>query len=113
MTGPCTAIEPRAANAYSSGFETWNERWVRRRWKPTVTPTPVSTYITARIARSVADTALFQSNTIAARKATNGNTTAARFTRFSNLVIEPSFPVCSTYEYAARGGLRPTFYSAG
>src|SRR4051812_41341801 len=92
MTGPWTAIEPSVANAYSSGFETWNERWVRRRWKPTVTPSPVSTYITPRITRSVADTALFHSNTIAARKATKGRATAATFTRFSNLVIHEVFP---------------------
>src|SRR5688500_459881 len=113
MTGPWTAIEPRTANAYSSGFGAWNERWVRRRWKPTVTPSPVSTYITARIARSVADTALFQSNTIAARKVTKGTTTAARLTRFSNLVMKSSFPICSTHEYAVAGGLRLTFYSSG
>src|SRR4029450_9922574 len=111
MTGPCTAVEPTTANAYSSGFETWNERWVRRRWKPTVTPNPVSTYRTPRIPRSVADTALFHSNTIAARNATKGNATAARLTRFSNLVMTPSFPVRSTYQYADEGGLRFTFYS--
>src|SRR4029450_13776315 len=92
MTGPCTAVEPTTANPYSSGFDTWNERWVRRRWKPTVTPTPVSTDITARIARAVADTALCHSNTIAARNATKGRATAARFTRFSNLVIQQVFP---------------------
>ena len=57
------------------------------RWKPTVTPNPVRTYITARIARSVALTTLFQSRTIAASVPTKGSATASRFTRFSSLVM--------------------------
>ncbi len=80
-------MEPSTANAYSSGFGAWKERCVRRRWKPTVIPSPVSTYITARIARSVAVTALFQSRTIAAMVARNGSTTAPRLARFSSLVM--------------------------
>ena len=50
-------------------------------------PRPVITYITARIARSVAETTWFQSRTMAAMVATKGSTTAARFTRFSSLVM--------------------------
>ena len=38
MTGPCTAIDPSTAKVYSTGFETWKERCVSSRWKPTVTP---------------------------------------------------------------------------
>src|SRR4051812_50079255 len=57
------------------------------RWKPTVTPSPVSTYITARIARSVALTTLFQSRTIAASVPANGRATAKRLTCFSSLVM--------------------------
>ena len=47
-------------------LETWNDRCVSRRWKPTVTPKPVTRYITARIARSVQETKLFQSRKMAA-----------------------------------------------
>src|SRR3954463_469813 len=57
------------------------------RWKPTVTPSPVSTYITARIARSVALTTLFQSRTIAASVPANGRATAKSLTCFSSLVM--------------------------
>src|SRR5687768_3870047 len=92
MTGPSTAMDPRIAKVYSSGFGTWNERWVRSRWNPTVTPRPVSTYMTPRIARSVGDTALFHNSTIAARKAAKGRTTAATLTRFSSFVIPQVFP---------------------
>ena len=38
----------------------WKERCVSSRWKPTVMPKPVSTYLTARTTRSVASTGSFQ-----------------------------------------------------
>ena len=47
--------------------------------------------MTARIARSLADTALFHSSTIAPRKAANGSTTATTLTRFSRLVINHKY----------------------
>ena len=49
-----------------------NDRWVNRRWKPTVMPKPVTTYIAAKSARSMPSTARFQSRTIAARTPANG-----------------------------------------
>ena len=84
MTGPWTAIEPSTANAYSTGFEVWNERWVSSRWKPTVIPTAVSRYMHAAIARSAGLTRLFQSRAIAAIVAAKGTTTAPRLTAFSS-----------------------------
>ena len=83
-----------------------------RRWKPTVTPTPVNTYMTPRIARLVADTALFHRSTIAARKAAKGKNTAVTLRRFSNLVMTLSFPTFGVYMYAASGGLRTACYSS-
>src|SRR5918911_1087555 len=58
MTGPCTAIDPATANRYSTGFEVRNERCVSMRWKPTVTPKPVITYMEKRTARSEIPTTL-------------------------------------------------------
>ena len=69
---------------YSIGFEVWKERWVSRRWKPTVMPTAVSRYMTAAIARSAGLTRLFQSRTIAAIVAAKGTTTAPRLAAFSS-----------------------------
>ena len=68
------------------------------RWKPTVTPSPVSTYITARIARSVALTTLFHSRTMAAIVATKGIATASRFTRFSRVLMPRSLSSFSSYK---------------
>ena len=76
MTGPCTDIDPSTANTYSTGFDVWNERCVSIRWKPIVTPKPVSRYITASTTRSDGPTTLFHSRTIAARNATKGTMTA-------------------------------------
>jgi hypothetical protein len=87
MTGPCTAIEPSTAKVYSSGFEVWKERWVSRRWKPTVTPIAVARYITAAITRSVTLTILFQSRTTAVSVARKGTSTAPRLATFSVLLI--------------------------
>ena len=84
---PWTAIEPNTANAYSTGLGAWKERCVSIRWKPMVTPNPVSTYMTARMARSVALTTLFHSSKIAAIVPANGSATANRFTRFSRVLI--------------------------
>ena len=89
IAGPCTAIEPSMANVYSIGFEVWKERWVRRRWKPTVIPTAVSKYMTAAMIRSAGVTRLFQSSTIAVIVATKGITTAPRLAAFSVRVISP------------------------
>ncbi len=80
ITGPCTAIEPREAKTYSVGLWVRKERWVSIRWKPTVIPAAVSTYITANRTRSCQLTTLPQSSTIAARVATKGTTMAPRFT---------------------------------
>src|SRR4051795_9120463 len=64
ITDPWTAIDPRVAKRYSVGLCVRNERWVRRRWYPTVIPVAVSRYITARMARAVGLTRLFQKRTI-------------------------------------------------
>ena len=41
MTGPSIAAEPHTAKTPRSQRLVANERWVKRRWKPTVTPNPV------------------------------------------------------------------------
>ena len=82
ITEPCTAIEPRIANRYSVGLWVRKERWVSMRWKPTVMPAAVTTYIAARIARSVPLTTRFQKRRIAASVARKGMTTAPRLATF-------------------------------
>src|SRR5690348_5762238 len=79
MTGPCTAIEPAAAKKYSTGFEVLKARWVSIRWKPTVTPKPVTKYMTKATTRSWTPTMSFQKTTIAARMISGGRTTVSRF----------------------------------
>ncbi len=79
MTGPCTDIEPITAKRYSTGLLVANERWVSNRWKPTVTPNPVTTYITAKRTRSCRPTPLPHRSTTATMKAMNGMITASRF----------------------------------
>ena len=44
------------------------------RWKPTVTPSPISTYSTTSRRRSVQPTARFHSSAMATTNATNGTT---------------------------------------
>ena len=78
MTGPCTATEPRIAQAYCTGLYVANDRCVSMRWKPTVTPSPVATYMTSISARSLQSTSVFQSSTIATRTASSGTSTPAR-----------------------------------
>src|SRR3954451_22807964 len=53
MTGPSIAIEPSAARIARTALPVLNERCVNRRWKPTVTPSPVSTYMIAKTIRSL------------------------------------------------------------
>ena len=101
-TGPWTAIEPRIAKAYSTGFEVWKERCVSRRWKPTVMPTAVSMYMTAAIARSAGLTKRFQKRATAAIVAAKGTITAPRLAPFSMRVIsawwdEGGWSMSSTY----------------
>ena len=55
--GPCSAICPSTASESSTGRAAANERCVNRRWKPTVTPNPVSRYITTSRPRSKPSTA--------------------------------------------------------
>ena len=43
VTGPCSVIEPRIANAARTVFVVSKLRWVKSRWKPTVVPRPVRT----------------------------------------------------------------------
>src|SRR3954447_16682601 len=79
MTGPCTAIDPRTAKRYSTGLEVWKARWVSMRWKPIVTPKPVSRYMSASTPSSVQPTTWFQKRITAAQKATKGTITAPMF----------------------------------
>ena len=48
-------------------------------------------YMTARIARSVADTALFHSSDDRGERGHEGDATAARLTRFSSLVMTSKY----------------------
>src|SRR4029079_19439291 len=80
MTGPWTAIDPAAANRYSTGLDVRNARCVSIRWNPTVTPNPVIRYIASSRARSCSPTTSFQKTTIAAAMTIGGRTTARRFT---------------------------------
>ena len=41
MTGPSMAADPKMANIPLTQFLVLNARWVSRRWKPTVIPSPV------------------------------------------------------------------------
>jgi hypothetical protein len=84
-------MDPAAANRYSTGLEVRNERWVSMRWKPTVTPKPVTTYMTASSARSWTPTTSFQNTTIAARIRIGGRTTARRFT--TRVVFDMSWTI--------------------
>ena len=43
ITGPSIASDPSAASVARTHFFALNARWVRWRWKPSVTPSPVST----------------------------------------------------------------------
>ena len=77
------------------------------RWKPSVTPKPVSTYMIASTARSLQSTSSFHSRTTAATNATNGRTTPTRLeilcTRVMPCVLPqklPSFMACG-YEMTA------------
>ena len=84
ITAPWTDIEPRIANvARSHGFAS-NERCVSMRWKPIVTPSPMATYMTARIARSSQVTKPPHRSQRAAMKPRNGTTTATIVIRRSS-----------------------------
>src|SRR6267154_2731722 len=50
---PCTAIEPRIAQINFTHINVSNERWTNRRWKPTVMPNAVNTYIPTSKPKSV------------------------------------------------------------
>src|SRR4051794_34756853 len=52
MTGPSMAAEPRTASVARTERLAAKARWVRWRWKPTVTPRPVSTYMIKKTAMS-------------------------------------------------------------
>ena len=53
MTGPSIAIEPRIASVTRTLSLALNERWVKSRWKPTVIPSEVATYMIANTIRSL------------------------------------------------------------
>ena len=52
ITGPSIAAEPRMANTARVRGPVVNARCVSRRWKPTVTPSPVAAYMIANTIRS-------------------------------------------------------------
>ena len=52
ITGPSTAIVPRTPSSPRIHGEVLKLRWVSRRWKPTVTPSPIGMYMTRKIAMS-------------------------------------------------------------
>ncbi len=52
MTGPSIAAEPSTAKTKRKNGDVLNERWVKRRCMPTVTPSPVRRYMIANTTRS-------------------------------------------------------------
>ena len=87
MTGPWTAIEPAAANRYSTGFEVWNERWVSIRWKPTVMPKPVMRYIATQEREVVQADDVVPEDDDRGGDHDGGRTTASRLTTRAVLVM--------------------------
>ncbi len=71
-TGPWIAIEPRTARAILIGRLGLKDRWVKPRWKPTVTPPQVRKYIGTAIATSVQPSQPPQATGTAASSAANG-----------------------------------------
>src|SRR3954468_20657933 len=61
MTGPSIAAEPSAARTARTALPVLNERCVNRRWKPTVTPRPVATYMITNTMMSLQPSTLFHS----------------------------------------------------
>ncbi len=72
MTGPSIAAEPRIASRPCSQPFALKARWVRWRWKPTVIPRPVSTYMPTKRKTSLQCSALPQTCQPAKPIATKG-----------------------------------------
>src|SRR5437868_2570152 len=78
--GPWTAIDPRATKITLSQEYVSNERWVNRRWKPTVIPRAVKTYMPTRRPRSTQEKPQPQRKKGAAAKPKKGTTITIRVT---------------------------------
>src|SRR3954462_9943179 len=61
ITGPSIAAEPRIASVARTALPGLNARCVKRRWKPTVMPRPVATYMIANTIRSLQPSSLAHS----------------------------------------------------
>src|SRR3954449_348189 len=61
ITGPSIAAEPRIASVARTALPVLNARCVNRRWKPTVMPRPVATYMIANTIRSLQPSSLAHS----------------------------------------------------
>src|SRR3954452_22519599 len=61
ITGPSIAAEPRIASVARTALPVLNARCVKRRWKPTVMPRPVATYMIANTIRSLQPSSLAHS----------------------------------------------------
>src|SRR4051795_2648940 len=61
ITGPSIAAEPRIASVARTALPVLNARCVNSRWKPTVTPRPVATYMIANTIRSLQPSSLAHS----------------------------------------------------
>jgi hypothetical protein len=83
ITGPWTAIDPKAAKRYRTGAGVANDLCVASRWNPTVTPTAVASAIPVMIQNCVQSNAAPQLRTIPAASANNGTVTAARLMSLS------------------------------
>src|SRR6266487_5294130 len=80
--GPSRAMEPDTSNINLTMGWGRKLRCVSMRWKPTVTPSATSEYITANNVRSVALTARSHNSQIAKRAARKGTVTTDRMTIF-------------------------------
>jgi hypothetical protein len=67
------AIDPIAARVARTGFFALKLRWVRRRWKPTVTPIAQVTYMIPKTATSLQWSRSFQSCQHTIPSAMNGS----------------------------------------
>src|ERR1700753_3468278 len=78
ITGPWALVVPITAKVSSSHRGATNERWVSRRWNPTVMPKPLTAYMSTRAIRSGTRKPLPHVHAAAPRIAAAGSTTAAR-----------------------------------
>ena len=106
MTGPWIAIEPAIARATLTARLGLNDLCVKRRWKPTVMPWPVSQYMTTMRRTSVQPSQPPQATGTAAAIARNGTTMkTARATC--------SLRDCTSAPQVARSGPGSASLSAG